>query len=1253
MDVFKKFQAGEFSEAIDLWADELKEDALNQSIFKNLIKAKDHLDKIPEDDTSRTVGLNKISALQSFFNIKPVGLFREQSVKDTKESPVSGILETADGDIIISDDFNHRVQVYDKQHQLKFSFGQKGKKHGEFCYPKGIATDSEENIYVADCWNHRIQKFTKDGKFISTFGIYGSNPSQFNEPVSIAVNKNNHLLVVDRCNHRVQFFDDKGCYQGAIGHRGRIIEEDLAELFETPPDMFSLPSLEFPSDIAIDSKENIYVVDSHNHRILKFDSGGNSILSFGKQGKEQGEFLYPQSIAIDPFDNVFVSDLNNNRIQLFSPVGESYFSFSGSGSKENIESPTILACGKESSLYAGFAFDPKVLIFRYHSVSQKEKHGLREKVGKSSANSLFLSGNLLSGNQNWTEAIEKYEKAFSSISKDDQKIIPKLPLDYLHVIQKASKDELSPYLLNYYDKELSQLNKSIQELFTKRNDITKNLIDPILNAEKAVLEEKLTSGEIDKNLYELSEADRTCYRKSKEIFLEFIRIHRYQTEMFLLLMPKMLSEQNDNTIKQLIQKSLTGFYQSIDMLNVFLDSHDLHCSACFKEIQNGNKGAFNLRDFRIAFALKGASNDFVQLSLPILKNTIHQLIQIAIKVNASKSNNIDLFGSIIQESNLVKLGQVLFKLRYDFNAMLQFKESLKNLISYSKLNLDKIFTDVLSDRSFDKKLFLNKDSLSYEKDLIELLFVEEIGIHEAKKELGIGLFSFTESDLESFQLQEIPNGDESYTAYLNQLQNSIDRLLLEKKELDSLILKYELNLKTIHSGDQRSRLQIMNENNLANAQSSFGCRLISEHIFLYRIINFKRCMYLLLESECEGRQKDQKAIDEICHKIDTYCNDVNELLKGYRDNIKKTRSELLSLWEIDLSNRLDSSYVMDRDKEINTSTRLFQLDKDLQKFEILNNEYASVYFIQDEVKKYLTQKSPSKSGVTTASQSLKLYGDLQFGILGTDKGQFNSPTFICSNLNGDIFVSDTLNHRIQKFTPDGNYLSSFGSFGDFKGFFNQPHGILCDPDNNIFVCDLFNHRIQKFDSLGEHITSWGGLGDKEGYFNRPIGICQDSEGFLYISDMGNHRVQKFTADGQFVLSFGKQGKNDGDFFKPVPVCHHNNMILIGEISTDRIQMFDKKGSFIKSFNYSQDTPSDFRGTSNISVDSNGNLYISEFWNNKISILSDEFLLTTSLHLSGGSKVSLYGPCGITFSKDYMLLCNRYNHKIHRFTEKLE
>ncbi|SVC93461.1 uncharacterized protein METZ01_LOCUS346315, partial [marine metagenome] len=237
-------------------------------------------------------------------------VFRSGDGESVQLSPPSGFAFTPQGYLVLADDFNHRIQIYDGD-QLLRSFGEKGKENGQFHYPKGIAVDAEENIYVADSWNHRVQKFDLLGNHQTTFGSCGEGKGELNEPYDIIIEDSGNILVVERYNHRLQWFSPKGKSLGWIGQRGTVLEEHLAYFYETSANLFSPPAFEFPTSIDRDSQGNYYVTDSGNHRVVKFNKNWQRVLSFGEQGEEVGQFQYPLCVSVGQNDFLYVADLNN------------------------------------------------------------------------------------------------------------------------------------------------------------------------------------------------------------------------------------------------------------------------------------------------------------------------------------------------------------------------------------------------------------------------------------------------------------------------------------------------------------------------------------------------------------------------------------------------------------------------------------------------------------------------------------------------------------------------------------------------------------------------------------------------------------------------------------------------------------------------------------------------------------------------------------------------------------------------------
>jgi tripartite motif-containing protein 71 len=195
------------------------------------------------------------------------------------------------------------------------------------------------------------------------------------------------------------------------------------------------------------------------------------------------------------------------------------------------------------------------------------------------------------------------------------------------------------------------------------------------------------------------------------------------------------------------------------------------------------------------------------------------------------------------------------------------------------------------------------------------------------------------------------------------------------------------------------------------------------------------------------------------------------------------------------------------------------------------------------------------------------------GAIEPGDGQFSSPHGIAVDSSNNIYVTEETNHRIQKFDSNGNFITKWGSYCSIEdhsrcnknspgaiepgdGQFNHPMGIVIDRRGFVYVADHMNHRIQKFDSNGNFITKWGTYGEKDGQFNRPHGITVDGSDSLYITDSLNARIQKFSIDGEFISKWGTQGNGEGQFNVPRDlVVSRTSTVFVSDGSNHRIQVF--------------------------------------------------------------------------------------------------
>ena len=90
-------------------------------------------------------------------------------------------------------------------------------------------------------------------------------------------------------------------------------------------------------------------------------------------------------------------------------------------------------------------------------------------------------------------------------------------------------------------------------------------------------------------------------------------------------------------------------------------------------------------------------------------------------------------------------------------------------------------------------------------------------------------------------------------------------------------------------------------------------------------------------------------------------------------------------------------------------------------------------------------------------------------------------------------------------------------------YFYQPHGMATDRNGNVYVVDTENHRIQKITSGGKVITRWGSNGSGDGQFDDPNDIAIDDIGNVYVADKKNNRIQKFSENGTFIWKWGNYG----------------------------------------------------------------------------------------------------------------------------------
>jgi len=245
------------------------------------------------------------------------------------------------------------------------------------------------------------------------------------------------------------------------------------------------------------------------------------------------------------------------------------------------------------------------------------------------------------------------------------------------------------------------------------------------------------------------------------------------------------------------------------------------------------------------------------------------------------------------------------------------------------------------------------------------------------------------------------------------------------------------------------------------------------------------------------------------------------------------------------------------------------------------------------------------------------------GSRGSKPAFFKNPRGIAVDGQGNFWVADTGNDRLQKFSRDGNLLHVIGKSGSGEGEFHSPSGIAVSPKGNLCIADTGNKRVQVFNARGAFIGSFGKKGKLAGQINEIVDIAVDGAENLYVVDRGNDRIAKYDSDGRLLWEAGKTGTQDAEFREPENiVVSPDNEVYVLDAGNARIQVFDGSGRFLRKFGSEGTVSGKFRAPLGLALEEGRWLYVGDRGNNRVQVFLLRHTPAVPIELSAQARANL-------------------------------
>ncbi len=282
---------------------------------------------------------------------------------------------------------------------------------------------------------------------------------------------------------------------------------------------------------------------------------------------------------------------------------------------------------------------------------------------------------------------------------------------------------------------------------------------------------------------------------------------------------------------------------------------------------------------------------------------------------------------------------------------------------------------------------------------------------------------------------------------------------------------------------------------------------------------------------------------------------------------------------------------------------------------------------------------------------------LTWGRRGSDPGEFNFPRGVAVDTSGSVYVADEGNNRIQKFSGAGDFILDWGEEGFQDGQFQNPWAIAVDRhqggDGSVYVADTSFSPIQKFTPDGEFVTRWGSVGDGNGQFTSVAAVAVDEGGNVLVTATDQNRVQMFTSDGDFIRAFDGGGALDGAMGIGIGGDFSEGGVYVAGFENERIVQFDERGNVLRQWGDQGRGPGEFGNPDGVAVATPGDftfVYVTDAEYDRVQVFDELGNPVGMFGENGNERGEFDWPAGIAVDTDgNVFVADMQNNRIQVFT----